>query len=146
MPKIDTMIPTKSNFLKQADVSEEGVDLTIKHFDYQQVGQGTDAETKLVVHWTNPNYKPMVVNKENGTLLKIACKTDDTDLMIGKKVNVWANPHVAFGGKMVGGLRIRAARSTDPRPTQAVKPSRPFEPEDDGAPTPPVEAYDDTPF
>ena len=142
MPNIDSMIPTKSNFLKKEDVGEEGVDLIIKGFDYQEVGQGEEKENKLVVTWTNPNYKRMVVNKENGSRLKMSLKTDDTDQMIGRAVNVYADPFVAFGGKTVGGLRIRAARSITNKPT--VRPSKPFaEPQDDGAPTPPLEAYND---
>jgi hypothetical protein len=90
----------------------------------------------------------MIVNKENGSRLKITLKTDDTDLMIGRVINVYSDPFVSFGGKTVGGLRIRPARTTEARPTKAVQPSKPYaEPEDDGPQAPPVEVYnDDIPF
>lgn len=147
MSKIDDLIPTKSSFLKQSDVGEQGVDLIIKSFEQKEVGQENDKEMKLTLSWTNPDYNPMVINKENGSRLKLVLKTDDTDLMIGRAVNVYADPFIAFGGKVTGGLRIRppvslsngVARATTPK----AAPPRQAEPIDDGAPTPPVEAYDD---
>lgn len=150
MPRIDDMIPSKTNFMRKEDVGDAGKDLAISHFDYQEVGQGEDKETKLVVHWTDKNYKPMVVNKENGSRLKMALKTDDSEQMIGRVVNVYSDPYVAFGGKTVGGLRIRPAKSApiSAQTRSALNPPRApaREPgEDDGPPTPPAEAYDNDP-
>ena len=157
MPKIDDMIPTKSKFLKKEDVGEAGVDLIIAGFEYQDVGKDDDVETKLVINWTDKNYHPMVCNKENGSRLKMTLKTDDTDQMIGRAVNVYSDPYVAFGGKTVGGLRIRTAKSAapvSPQTRSALHPPRARHPQDregssaddTGPPTPPLEAYQDEPF
>lgn len=137
--KIDDMTPTQSQFLKKEDVGEAGVNLTIKGFEQTMVGQGDDAETKWVIVWTNPDYKPMVLNKENGSRLKMVCKSDDTDQMIGRTVNAYNDPYVAFGGKVVGGIRLRAPQG----PAQPANP-----PQDMGQPTPPIDAYgdDDVPY
>jgi hypothetical protein len=147
MPKIDDMIPTKTNYLRKEDVGEAGVDLGIKSFHTEDVGNDGEKESKLVMSFTNPAYKGMIVNKENGSRLKITLKTDDTDLMIGRVINVYSDPFVAFGGKTVGGLRIRPARTTEARPTQTVRVKPAPVVEDDGPPSPPVEVYnDDIPF
>ena len=146
MPKIDDMIPTKTNYLRKEDVGEAGVDLGIKSFHTEDVGNDGEKEPKLVMSFTNPAYKGMIVNKENGSRLKITLKTDDTDLMIGRVINVYSDPFVAFGGKTVGGLRIRPAKDSAPgKPTARAKPAPVVE--DDGPESPPLEAYsDDIPF
>jgi len=141
MGNLTEMVPTKSNYLAKKDTDERGVDLTIKKFVYENVGQGTDKEERLVVYWTDTNYKPMVINKSNANRIKRAVGSDDTDKIIGKTINVYVDPDVEFGGEVVGGLRIRAAVGVAQPKVAASKTTA--EPEDDGRPTPPVEAYDD---
>lgn len=142
--KIDEMTPSKSKFLTKEDVGEAGKNLTIHSFEQQEVGTENEKETKYVIVWQQADYKPMVLNKENGNRLKLIAKTDDTDLMIGQTVNVYNDPFVAFGGKTVGGIRIRAAVSAVARPQArpAQKPAgRPSDPDDE---LPPLAAYDDS--
>lgn len=148
MPRnIDEAIPSKSNYMKKEDVGEQGRDLVIKDFKHEDIGRDGDSETKLVIYWTDPSYKPMVCNKENGQRLKMALKTDDMDLMIGKAVNVYSDPFVAFGGKTVGGIRIRSTQLAANAPKRNIPPKAQarVEAQDDGAPTPPIEAYDRDP-
>jgi hypothetical protein len=145
MRKIDDHIPSKSNYLKKEDVGETGRDLVIKDFRQEDIGtDGGEKETKLVIYWTDPSFKPMVINKENGSRLKMVLKTDDMDLMIGKTVNVYSDPFVAFGGKTVGGTRIRApqqAARANSLPGKVTARTAPVV-EDDGPDAPPLEAYD----
>lgn len=138
MPSIDSMVTSKSSFLRKEDVGETGVNLAIKAFKQEQVGQGEESELKFVIQWTNPQFKPMVLNKENASRLKMVFKTDDTDQMIGKVVNVYSDPFVAFGGKTVGGLRIRSA--------QAQQGNAPRQQADMGPETPPLDAYSEKEF
>jgi hypothetical protein len=141
------MITTKSSYLKKEDVGEGGRDLIIKKFEREELTHDEKTEMKLVLYFTDPSYKPMVINKENGSRLKMVLKTDDTDVMVGKVINVYSDPFVAFGGKTVGGLRIRTPQQAANAPARA----RPAPPpvQDDGPPTPPIDAYADemdTPF
>lgn len=146
--KIDDMIPTKSNFLKQDDVGENGKNLTIASFEQMDVGTENEKETKFCLVWLQKDWKPMILNRENGNRLKLIAKTDDTDQMIGLTINVFADKFVSFGGKTTGGLRIRAAASVQPRPQtrpaqkpptrQAQVPA--VDPNDE---LPPLAAYDD---
>lgn len=135
MSNIDDLVPSKSNFLTKEDVGEQGVDLAIKKFEQQEVGFEDDKEMKYVIVWTNSDYKPMVLNRENASRLKMIAKSDDTDDMIGMTVNVYCDPFVSFGKKVVGGLRLRPAfnQRTGRQPQQ----------KEDGPPTPPAEAYED---
>lgn len=150
MPKIDEMVPSKSNFLTKEDVTETGRNLTIGRFEQQEVGIDNNKELRFVIVWQQADYKPMVLNKENANRLKVIFKTDDTDQMIGKTINVYADPMVSFGGKIVGGIRVRAAaqRQAQARPA-ARQPQRSQERsgavgDDPNDELPPLEAYDDT--
>ncbi len=142
MASLTDMVPSKSNYLAKKDTDERGMDLTIKKFTHETVGQGADKEEKLVVYWTDENVKPMVVNKSNANRIKRAVGSDDTKEIIGKTVNIYVDPDVEFGGEVVGGLRIRAAQNSAPgKPTARATPKPQVE--DDGTPSPPIEAYDD---
>jgi hypothetical protein len=77
-------------------------------------------------------------------------KTDDTDVMVGQTVNVYHDPFVSFGGKQVGGLRIRppahaAAQQQMRRPSPPARPAQrqaaPSGYADEEAP--PLDAYAD---
>lgn len=152
--KIDDMTPTKSNFLTKEDVGEAGKNLTIGGFEQKEVGTESEKEMKYVIVWQQADYKPMVLNKENGNRIKMIAKTDDTDAMIGLTVNVYSDPFVSFGGKTVGGIRIRAAVAPHPQSRPAQNPSRAVTPpirnshvaagaEQFDNETPPLSAYED---
>jgi hypothetical protein len=45
----------------------------------------------------------------------------DTDQWVGNKVMVYVDPNVSFGGKVVGGLRLRTPKvKTAPKPAPAA--------------------------
>lgn len=146
MPSIDSLVPSKSNYLKKEDVGTGGRNLTIASFDQEEIGQDGEKELKLIVRWQQQDYLPMVVNKENASRLKMTLKTDDTDQMIGKTVNVYHDEFVSFGGKQVGGLRIRppahaAAQQQLRSPAPQQRRAAPPQQEDMGPESPPIEAY-----
>lgn len=146
MPKIDDLVPSKSNFLKKEDVGVEGRNLTIKAFEQEDIkNQETGGvDQKYCIFWTDESFHPMVLNKENASRLKMALKTDDTDVMIGRTVNVYHDEFVSFGGKQVGGLRIRPANMSQGTGKARTQPARQatYGDADDGRPTPPAEAYE----
>jgi hypothetical protein len=159
MPNIDDLVPSKSNFLTKEDVGEAGVNLTIKSFSQQEVGmEGAAKELKAIIEWQQADYKPMVLNKENASRLKMICKTADTDAMIGRTVNVYCDPYVKFGNEMKGGIRIRPVEHAQYQAQQPQRPQRVAQqpPQQRQQPksepawqdTPPVEAYgdDDAPY
>lgn len=135
---IDSLVPSKSSFLSKDDVGTEGRNLTIAAFSQHEVKSDNTSEMKWTVEWRE-DYKPMVLNKENTSRLKMIFKTSDTDQMIGKAVNVYNDEFVTFAGKVTGGIRLRPASNGAPQQQQA-RPSQQAEP---WGPTPPVDAYKD---
>lgn len=112
MPKIGEMLPSK--YLKQSDVDEDYI-VTIRGVEEVNVA-AQDAEKdefKWVIHFDEFD-KPMVLNSTNIQLLARACDSDDTDQWTGKQVIVYTDPNVSFGGKVVGGLRIKTYKVSKP--------------------------------
>lgn len=136
---IDDLVPSKSNFLKKEDVSEAGKNLTIASFANMEVGMDGSKETKFCIVWQQQDYKPMIVNRENANRLKVIFKTDDVTKMVGKTICVYSDPMVGFGGKIVGGLRLRPAATTAQRSKAAPAPAA-EDPNDD---LPPADSYEE---
>ena len=117
---LDSAVPSQSNYLQKSDVGETGVDLTIKALDRDQVDEKDPNSVKTVIHWVQPNYKPLVLNKTNKNRLTVILKATTVGDLIGKTVNVYNDPMVEFGGEITGGIRIRAA--ADPALTETAPP------------------------
>lgn len=118
MPKVSEMLPSK--FLKKEDVPSP-VLVTIAAVSHELVEQDT-GEMKWAMHFLesiNNTSKPMVLNSTNIQLCEAILGSDDTDQWIGKKIVVYTDPTIMFGGKVVGGLRVRAVAGRAAKATQA---------------------------
>ena len=105
MPLIDEM--SESKFLKQSDVGEDGKILTITGCTKVNVArQDDEPEYKWTLEFKELQ-KPMVLNKINRERIALYLGSRDTDLWVGKRILVWADPDVEFGGKITGGLRVK---------------------------------------
>ena len=118
----DNLVPSKSKYLAKEDVGEAGLDLTIRGFKREVVEGDNGDEDKIVLYFAEPNVKPMILNRTNSSRIAVAtgCKTAGETR--GKVVNVFNDPYVEFGGKIVGGLRIRKAQGNTSAPPPAAKP------------------------
>lgn len=113
MPKISEM--KSSKFLKKEDVGE-GVTCTITGVSQENVAkEGVDPEMKWCLHFSNLD-KPLVLNSTNMQLIAKFLGSEDTDDWEGKKIILYDDPSVSFGGKLTGGIRVRAhkAKLSDP--------------------------------
>jgi len=119
----DNLVPTNSKYLKQSDVGEDGVVLTIKGFKQDQIesDDGTE-ETKVILYFME-DVKPMVLNKTNSQLLGKATGAATAGEARGKQIVVYSDPSVGFGGKMTGGLRIKRYSTAQPSAPAAAKPA-----------------------
>lgn len=111
--KATAMIPSK--FLKKEDVDPPKL-VTIKAMRQANVGMDDQPEE---LKWTvtfKELEKPMVLNSTNIQLIVKALGTDETDDWIGKQVVVYNDPNVSFGGKITGGVRIRAPKKKTAEP------------------------------
>ena len=109
MPRIGEMIESK--FLKKEDVNgETGVLVTITHcFQTNVALPGVEPEMKWALSFEELD-KPLVLNVTNIQMCAKACGSEDTDHWMSKKVVLYEDPSVSFGGKVVGGIRVRAPR------------------------------------
>lgn len=125
MPKTSEMIVSK--FLRKEDFDEDRV-MTIKGVKLEDM-PGDDGQQKWVLYFRE-EAKGMALNVTTIRVLEKAFG-DDSDMWIGKRVMVYVDPNVSFGGRVVGGLRLRP-----PKSQVAAKP----------APEPAGEFEDDIPF
>ena len=109
MPNINTMIEGK--FLRKEDVGgESGIIVTIAGWKQENVAmQGADPEMKWTLTFEELD-KPLVMNSTNLHMCAKACDSDDTEDWLGKKIILYEEPNVSFGGKLVGGIRVRALK------------------------------------
>jgi hypothetical protein len=56
--------------------------------------------------------KAMVLNKTNINRIARALNSNETDDWVAKKIVVYNDPDVEFGGEIVGGIRCRAQKGT----------------------------------
>ena len=124
-PKVSEMIVSK--FLRKEDFEEDRV-FTIRGLKLEDM-PGDDGTQKWVLYFKE-EAKGMALNVTTIRVLEAAFG-DDSDGWIGKRVMVYVDPHVTFGGRAVGGIRLRT-------------------PKKQAAPTPPPPAdndfNDDIPF
>ena len=75
--------------------------------------------------------KPMILNRTNASLIPVVTGARTAGEAKGKKVVVFFDPTVSFGGKAVGGLRLKRI------------PGPPRAPGTPKAPPPPAEDFND---
>lgn len=113
----DQLVPSDSKYLAKDDVGEDGVILTIKGFKTETIKGDNGDEEKIVMYFEEPDFKPMIVNRTNAQLISIATGAAVAGEARGKKVVVYNDPTISFGGKITGGIRIKKVAGT---PRQAA--------------------------
>ena len=67
----DELVPTQSKYLSKTDVGE-GLVLTIKGFRMEAIKGDDGDEDKMVMHFAEPDTKPMIINRTNSQLIGVA--------------------------------------------------------------------------
>ena len=116
MPLIDTM--AESRFLKQADVGAGSL-VTIESVTQINVAKKEDPEELKWCASFAECEKPLPLNLENREMIATINGSRNSDDWPGTKLVLYANPNIMFGGKKVGGIRIRAPKN------QGTTPARP---------------------
>lgn len=114
----------QSKFLTRADVGK-GILATIREVFQENVAkEGAPEELRWCLSFDEYE-KPMVLNSTNGQLIAQIIKSDETDNWKGHKIVLYDDPSVSFGGKLVGGIRVRAPRNQPAKPAAAPAPATP---------------------
>jgi hypothetical protein len=89
------------------EVPEEGfTTLTIEEAKVERLGQGKDAEDKVVLYFRETR-KGLVMNKTNWKTLTDLLGSDDTDDWEGRQIQLYSTD-VQFGLETMRGIRIRS--------------------------------------
>ncbi len=100
-----------SKFLKKEDAGT-GKLVTIAKLDQQNVAlDDQEPEMKWVIHFQEFD-KGMALNWTNIQLIAKALGSDETNDWLGKKIVIYDDPNVSYGGKLTGGIRVRAQKIT----------------------------------
>jgi hypothetical protein len=111
----------ESKFLKKEDVGR-GMLVTISGCIQENMAmEGKKPDMKWCLEFTETD-KPLVLNSTNIQLCEQICGSDDTDHWIGKRIVLYTDPNVSFGGKLVGGIRVRAPKVTAKLPPPPAPP------------------------
>lgn len=106
MPRIHEMVESK--FLKKEEAGE-GILVTVQGVEKRDVGTEDKPEEKWCL--VLAECKPMVLNSTNLSLLEKALGSDDSDAWTGKKIVLYNDENVSFGGKLTGGVRVSVDRT-----------------------------------
>ena len=95
------------SYLGSWDVPEdEDLVLTIDHVERNEVKNERGSEKKLVIHWADRGYKPMILNTVNSKAIASAYGSNKVEDWEGKRIAIHAERVTAFGGT-TDALRIR---------------------------------------
>lgn len=117
----------ESKYLKKEDVGE-GKLVTIAGMEQQNVAmEDQPPDLKWLIHF-HEFQKGMVLNWTNIQLIAKALGTEETDDWKGKKIVLFEDANVSFGGKLVGGIRVRAVRkqAQEAKPVEELDDPIPF--------------------
>lgn len=118
---------TSSKYLKTSDFKEPAL-CTIRDVQKQNVAMDNQPRKERGVMYFEEHEKGLVLNTTNLKRAAKACGSEDTDEWIGKKIVVYTDDEVEFGGEQVGGIRLRAPRMKQAEaPKPAVKQAAPGE-------------------
>lgn len=101
---------TNSKFLKKDDFPEAKL-LTVRDVQKENVAPPNQPKKERGVMYFNEVEKGMVLNSTNLKRAALALNSEDTDDWLGKKIVVYFDENVEFGGDIVGGLRLRAFKA-----------------------------------
>ena len=101
----------ESKYLTQNDVPTPMIQI-VTNVTMDEFGgmNGQPKERKMVLHFNQ--CKPMVFNGINQRvmmdLFNHGAEIEDSNQIIGKSIEIYADPSIMFGANRVGGLRLRA--------------------------------------
>lgn len=95
------------NYLKADELKgKPDLTVTVKEVKVESVGRGDSAEDKPVVYFKELE-KGLCLNQVNAQAVAEALGSKEIESWTAKQVVLYVDPNVTFGGKRVGGIRVR---------------------------------------
>jgi len=101
--KVGKMFPSK--FLSKDDLVEPIV-FTVDTVVMEEVQNEDGKEEKPILYFFGNDVKPLILNKTNAETLEKEFGSDSDDWE-GKNIEVYVDPSIRFGKKLIGGIRVR---------------------------------------
>ena len=114
---LDAAVPSKSKYLAKEDC-EPPVLAQIHGVTMDDVEADNKMEKRTVLHF-HGNLKPLILNQTNKELLKAITGANTIGELRNKNIVLYNDPTIMFAGKMVGGIRIRAATGAGQQPASS---------------------------
>jgi len=138
MANIDDL--KRSRFLAQKDV-DPPVLVTITGYEEINIAvEGAEPVWEWILNFKEFE-KPLILKPTNGELIKAITGSKEFSDWIGWQIVLYVEPSVSYGGKITGGIRARAPK-TSARPQLQPRPQTPREQINN----PPPIGEDDIPF
>ena len=116
MPNISEMLQSK--YLKKEDFPEAAT-LTITGVSKVNIAKENEKpQYKYAMQFAEVG-KPLLLNSTNIKRTAKACGSEDSDDWTGKKIVVYNDEEVEFGGEIIGGLRVRRVIVTTNKKAEA---------------------------
>ncbi len=112
MPRVSDL--SESKHLKKTDFTPEGKVVTIKSWAKEDVSGADDAVAMKYVLYFNELEKGLALNVTNGNRIEKITGSDNFDDWPGTKIILFHDEMVEMKGKIVGGVRVRAAKGESP--------------------------------
>ena len=106
MPNINAM--TASTYLKQHDVTPPKI-VTISRLETANLARDDQPKKIRWIMFFEELERGLVLNKTNLKRCAKACGSEESDDWLGKKIKLFFDEEVEFGGEQVGGIRITSA-------------------------------------
>lgn len=103
-----------SRFLTAEDLQGKDITVTIAGCELEEIGQGRDKASKLVITMVGKK-KAFVVNKTNAKTIEKVLGSTETDDWIGKQITIGLQ-EVEYQGDMVTALRVSRKAPAKPAP------------------------------
>src|SRR5271170_3043297 len=107
MPNISAMIGS-GKYLREADVTP-AVTVTIKRVAQENMARNDQPQELKWVCYFHEVDKGLALNATNTKRIAKALLAEDTDQWLGKKIALYFDPDIEFGGKITGGIRVKRA-------------------------------------
>ena len=117
-----------SKYIGKDDIGEDPnaeLILTIANVRFEAIKDNHGVEEdKPVMHFQERGSKPMILNSVNWQMIEKSYGPE-SDEWGGKRIALYVDPNIIFGGKVVGGVRVRPPAGAPIRTAQSVSRSAP---------------------
>ena len=115
-------IISTGKYLKREHVTEEGSTHKVVSCTEEPINL-SDGGSEMKWILTLENLKPIVLNATNIRRCVAAFNTSETNDWVGRSIVCYDDPEIEFGGRQVGGIRLRAVPTKSKSKAKSKKPT-----------------------